>query len=60
MYAGATALAILAHRPEDERRRAADLIRHARQQAAHQVTITVTAPGRLTELGSLTPTSSLT
>jgi hypothetical protein len=38
-----------------KRRRAAELIDHARQQAARQVTITVITPGRITQLTNLTP-----
>lgn len=37
------------------RRRAAELIEHARKLAARQVTITVITPGHSTELGTLTP-----
>jgi hypothetical protein len=38
-----------------KRRKAAELIDHARQQAARQVTITVITPGHITQLAALTP-----
>jgi hypothetical protein len=38
-----------------KRRRAADLIDHARQLAARQVTINLLSPGRTTERSTLTP-----
>jgi len=38
-----------------KRRRASELIEHARQQAACQVTITVIAPGRIIPLAVLSP-----
>jgi hypothetical protein len=50
----ALAVADLADRIR-KRRRAAELIDHARQQAARQVTITVITPGRITEIRTLTP-----
>jgi hypothetical protein len=50
----ALAVADLADRIR-KRRRAAELIDHARQQAARQVTITVITPGRFTEIRTLTP-----
>jgi hypothetical protein len=50
----ALAVADLADRIR-KRRRAADLISHARQQAARHVTITVITPGRIVQLTDLTP-----
>ncbi len=50
----ALAVADLADRIR-KRRRAADLIGHARQQAARHVTITVITPGRIVQLTDLTP-----
>jgi hypothetical protein len=50
----ALAVADLADRIR-KRRRAAELIDHARQQAARQVTITLIAPGSITNLATLTP-----
>jgi hypothetical protein len=50
----ALAVADLADRIR-KRRRAADLIDHARQQAARQVTIYLITPGRTTDLSTLTP-----
>lgn len=50
----ALAVADLADRIR-KRRRAAELIDHARQLAAQQVTIYLISPGRTTELSSLTP-----
>ncbi len=50
----ALAVADLADRIR-KRRRAAELIDHARQQAACQVTITVIAPGRIILLAELSP-----
>ena len=50
----ALAVADLADRIR-KRRRASDLIGHARQLAARQVTIYLIAPGRAVELSTLTP-----
>jgi hypothetical protein len=50
----ALAVADLADRIR-KRRRAADLIDHARQQADRQVTIYLITPGRTTDLSTLTP-----
>ena len=50
----ALAVADLADRIR-KRRRAADLIDHARQLAARQVTIYLISPGRTTDLSTLTP-----
>jgi hypothetical protein len=50
----ALAVADLADRIR-KRRRATELIDHARQQAARQVTITVITPGRITQIAGLTP-----
>ena len=50
----ALAVADLADRIR-KRHRAADLIDHARQLAAHQVTIYLLSPGRTTDLSTLTP-----
>ncbi len=50
----ALAVADLADRIR-KRHRAADLIDHARQQAARQVTIYLITPGRTTDLITLTP-----
>jgi hypothetical protein len=50
----ALAVADLADRIR-KRRRAAELIDHARQQATRQVTITVITPGRITQIADLTP-----
>ena len=50
----ALAVADLADRIR-KRHRAAELIDHARQQADCQITITVIAPGHITELSTLTP-----
>jgi hypothetical protein len=50
----ALAVADLADRIR-KRRRAAELIDHARQQAARHITITVITPGNVTQLGALTP-----
>ncbi len=50
----ALAVADLADRIR-KRRRAAELIDHARQLAARQVTLYLISPGRTTELSTLTP-----
>jgi hypothetical protein len=55
----ALAVADLADRIR-KRRRAADLIDHARQLAARQVTIYLISPGHTTDMSTLTPISSWT